>query len=200
MTDEYFTIAQAATCEVKVKGSRFIGAALPVSTVAHATDAVEQIRKREHAASHHCFAYRVGLDEQSLFKYADDGEPSGTAGRPIYEVICGENLTDTLVVVTRYFGGTKLGTGGLARAYRNTAVAVLKLAGTKKEFVEQVMSIVLPISFYDQLVRLMHSHDVRLVESKFGDEVRLTLAVRVSQIDKLKSHLVDMTHGRIQFE
>ncbi|MCK4606997.1 MAG: YigZ family protein, partial [candidate division Zixibacteria bacterium] len=117
MDDQYYEIAGPARIEIKRKGSRFIAETGAVSSVEEAHEQLETVRSREHAATHHCYAYRVGIADEARFKYSDDGEPGGTAGRPIYDVICGCEVTNALLVVTRYFGGTKLGTGGLARAY-----------------------------------------------------------------------------------
>ena len=116
MDDQYFIIARDSTVEIKIKNSRFIGESRHANSVAEALTRLEGIRKREYSATHHCFAYRVGLGHDPVFKYSDDGEPSGTAGKPIYDYIQGSEVTNLLLVVTRYFGGTKLGTGGLTHA------------------------------------------------------------------------------------
>ena len=116
--DVYYQILKTARHETKVKGSRFIAECATVATADEALSFLGAIRKREHAATHHCYAYTVGLFDDMQFKYSDDGEPSGTAGRPIYDMIGGQELSNCIVVVTRYFGGTKLGTGGLVRGVR----------------------------------------------------------------------------------
>ncbi|MCP4685670.1 MAG: YigZ family protein, partial [bacterium] len=126
MDDSYLTIKRESKIDTKVKGSRFIGETFKVANVAEALEKLDEVRKREYNATHHCYAYITGLGREQVFKYSDDGEPSGTAGRPIYDIIAGADVTSILCVVTRYFGGTKLGTGGLVRAYGETAREALK--------------------------------------------------------------------------
>src|SRR5690625_6678228 len=111
--------------ELKIKDSRFIAESFGVEDVDHALSLIETIRRREHSATHHCWAYRIDAD---TFRFNDDGEPSGTAGAPILRQIEGRELINTLVVVTRYYGGTKLGTGGLIRAYGDAAAEVLAIS------------------------------------------------------------------------
>lgn len=120
MSDTFHTIARAAEAEIKVDGSRFLAEAIPVDSRATVASEIEAIREREHKATHHCTAYRLGRDGADA-RSNDDGEPTGTAGPPILRQIEARDLTNTLVVVTRYYGGTKLGTGGLVRAYGDAA-------------------------------------------------------------------------------
>ena len=125
MDDSYKEVSARELAEIKIKGSRFIGEVVPASSIEDAEAALGQIRKREYNATHHCWAYRLGV-KGDLFRYSDDGEPSGTAGQPILRHIDGLGITNILVVVTRYYGGTKLGTGGLIRAYGEAARLVLE--------------------------------------------------------------------------
>ena len=141
MDDLFYTIKSPAVYEIKVKGSRFIGETELVRNPDEALGALEHIRKREHAATHHCFAYRIGAGSQMTCKYSDDGEPNGTAGRPIHDVLRGRGLTNTLVVVTRYYGGTKLGTGGLMKAYSEAARRGVEQSGLCEDFVTESVRI-----------------------------------------------------------
>ena len=118
--DEYVTLKGESGGELKVQGSRFISTAYSAGSAEEVEKIVAARRKKYHDASHHCYAYRLGPGGET-FRINDDGEPSGTGGRPILAAIDREGLTDTLVMVTRYFGGIKLGTGGLARAYGQAA-------------------------------------------------------------------------------
>jgi uncharacterized YigZ family protein len=129
MTDEYTTIAAAAHAETKVKGSRFLALLAPAESADAAVAVLDSVRKARHDASHHCFAYRLGPDG-SRERFSDAGEPSGTAGRPILHALQHAGLSDVVLVVTRYFGGTKLGVGGLRRAYADAARAVIGQART----------------------------------------------------------------------
>jgi len=118
--DEYRTLQDVSQGLYKEKGSKFIAIAIPVGSVEEVKLQMEQLRKKYHDARHHCYAYRLG-DEPYEFRYNDDGEPSGTAGKPIFGQIQSFELTNILIVVIRYFGGVKLGTGGLIQAYRTAA-------------------------------------------------------------------------------
>lgn len=124
----YRTVEMSSERELVVKRSRFIGRAFPVSGEEQALFLLEKIRKQHWDATHNCFAYSIG-EKGTCARYSDDGEPSGTAGQPILEAIRSRGLTDVLVVVTRYFGGTLLGTGGLVRAYGASASEALEAAG-----------------------------------------------------------------------
>lgn len=128
--DKYYTIAQPVFSEIKVKGSNFIAGAYPVPNSETALYTLKTIRTKYFDATHNCFAYRIGFDGTD-FRASDDGEPSGTAGKPILFMISKYELSDVLVVVTRYFGGTKLGVGGLVRAYSDSAESVLQIVDRK---------------------------------------------------------------------
>ena len=126
--ETYHSIATEVSEELVVKGSRFIAHADTVSAQEQAENYVAGISAKFHDATHNCFAYKIGLGDQAVFRYSDAGEPSGTAGRPIYQAIEARDLTNVAVVVTRYFGGTKLGTGGLIHAYSEVALGALQRA------------------------------------------------------------------------
>lgn len=196
MDDRYFTIRQPARHEIKVKGSRFIGECAEADSAERALDILEAIRRREHAATHHCYAWRVGLFDDITFKYSDDGEPSGTAGRPIYDNICGHDLNNILVVVTRYFGGTKLGTGGLARAYADTAGLALDQSGRRQHFRWAHYRLELQFPWYDQWLKLANRLDVRTEDSHFSEIVRLSVKIRQSRAPDLESAFVELTSGK----
>ncbi len=119
------TINTRSRIENRVRGSRFIATAIPISSREHVSEAIDDLRKEFWEASHHCYAYQLAPDG-SDYRFSDDGEPSGSAGKPILLVLQRAELLDTLIVVTRYFGGTKLGVGGLARAYGEAAADVLE--------------------------------------------------------------------------
>ena len=130
MADTFFTITNSGTDEIVEKKSRFIGYAEPVASEEEALAFIEKIRKKHYDARHTCYAFAIG-NENTLLRFSDDGEPSGTAGKPILEVITGNQVVDICIVVTRYFGGTLLGTGGLVRAYTEAAKVALNAAGIK---------------------------------------------------------------------
>ena len=137
MSDPHFynTIERPAIAELKDRGSRFIAYAYPVTAVEAVKKLLDALKKEHPKANHHCFAYRIGLD-MNLFRVSDDGEPSGTAGKPILGQIDSKQLTDTLIIVVRYFGGTLLGVPGLIHAYKSAAVMALQLTPIIQKSIE----------------------------------------------------------------
>jgi uncharacterized YigZ family protein len=131
----YFTIEKSATAEFKDRGSKFLAYAWPVKSVEQVKECLQEVKKEHPKATHHCFAYRLGTDGLQ-FRASDDGEPSGTAGKPILGQIDSKGLTDTLVVVVRYFGGTLLGAPGLINAYKMSASMVLQVIPAVQKNVE----------------------------------------------------------------
>lgn len=199
MSDSFYSIRQSAQGEIKRKGSRFIGEAKSSATVEEAEQALLVVRKREHAATHHCYAYHVGLDTDEHFKYSDDGEPTGTAGRPIYDVLRGRELTNTLVVVTRYYGGTKLGTGGLVRAYGDAAIEALDQAGIRTNLITTDLSVDIEFALYDQLMKMIARLGATVSESDFADKVHLTLTIARSKKNLLRDEIIGLSSGRAVF-
>jgi len=195
MEDTFRTIRAPASAEMKVKGSRFLAEAVPVTTAEAAEAHIEGVRKREYSATHHCTAYRVGPRGQT-FRYNDDGEPSGTAGPPILRQIDGRDLTNTLVVVTRYYGGTKLGTGGLVRAYGDAAA----LALDHSQIVKRVLRDQLRVRFaYDDTSPAMHTihqHDAEIEGTHYTDQTELIVAVRRSEVDAFIESFTNALAGR----
>lgn len=197
--DTYRTIRRTSATETKVKGSRFIAEAVPAPSEEEAVAAIAAVRKREYDATHHCSAYRVGTSAH-LFRYDDDGEPSGTAGSPILRQIEARELTNIVVVVTRYYGGTKLGTGGLMRAYGEAAGAVLDAA----EVVTEVIFGRVYVSFdYEDTSPAMHTidrFDAHVVESKYTARTELEIDVPRSRVRAFEEAFIDALGGRGEIE
>ena len=200
MSDCYFTIAQAAKAETKVKGSRFIGEVALVKDAAGAKTYLESVRKREYAATHHCFAYRLGVGSDIEFKYSDDGEPNGSAGKPIYDCIKGRELSSVIVVVTRYFGGTKLGTGGLVRAYSEAALLALEKAGKKTNYITDTICLTIEFSFYDRILKVIEKLKAKQTESDFSEKVSMTVQIRKSLTEQFVRELTDISRGTAQIK
>lgn len=183
----------------KIKGSSFIGAVAPAADRATAEAFLETRRAGDPQATHHCFAYRLGLGENEL-RFSDDGEPSGTAGRPILKEIDGRALTDVVAVVTRYYGGTKLGSGGLVRAYGGAAAAALDRA----EIVEHRLTVTLSLAFdYERLGAIqgvLHAFGLAPTSAAYGTDVTMTLAVPVEDRDRVASALTDATAGQARVD
>ena len=200
MDDFYLTIAHPAQVETKVKGSRFIAETKMVESKDEVLEFLKGIRKREHAATHHCYAYRIGHGQNVRFKYSDDGEPNGTAGKPIYDCIRGRNLTNVMAVVTRYFGGTKLGTGVLARSYSETAVGALEESGTKTVYITDQLQLRFDFKYYDQILKVLQRYQAGQDSSDFSETVKLIVSVRKSKTTELKNEIINLTHGQAQID
>ena len=195
--DHYQTLAGPAAAELaKVKGSRFVGRALPTASADAALAAVAGARESEPAAGHHAWAYRLGPDDPAP-RASDDGEPSGSAGAPILREIEGRGLHHVVVVVSRVYGGTKLGVGGLARAYGAAAGAALD-AGRRRAVVLRV-PVRLAFAFGDTApaMRLLDRFDAEMTEQTHTAEgTTLALAVRRSHARALREAFVEATAGR----
>ncbi|HUS86882.1 MAG TPA: YigZ family protein [Bacteroidales bacterium] len=177
--DEYKTIASSAKGLYKDKGSKFIALAYPVDSVAEAMGILENVRKEFHDARHHCFAYRIGAEELN-WRVNDDGEPSGTAGKPILGQIRSFGVTNIIIVVVRYFGGTLLGVGGLVNAYKNAANTALSSARIVKRTVNIRFSLVFPYSEIGRVMKLIKDENIDLSEQSFEIECRLIITLRKS--------------------
>ena len=195
--DEYFTIRQQQQSEIKIKGSRFIGTAHPVSNETQAKDFINQISKRYFDANHNCYAYIIGFGATKIFRFNDDGEPSGTAGQPILNVIQGKNLTNIVVVITRYFGGTKLGKGGLIRAYSDCTHETLKYCTIIKEYLYQQIELKFDYNFTGVVMRIISQYCVKILNSIYDQRTRLKLSIRVSKVEDFKQDLIELSAGNI---
>jgi uncharacterized YigZ family protein len=180
--DTFLTIADSAEGEFKDRGSKFLAYAFPVADTEAVQDCLLEIRKLHPKARHHCYAYRLGRDQYN-FRANDDGEPSGTAGRPILGQIDSAGLTNTLVVVVRYFGGTLLGASGLINAYKKSAAEALAAA----EKTEQVVSDIYTLRFsYDHMSSVMNvvsNPPFEVVEQRFTESAELDVAIRQSLVE-----------------
>lgn len=182
-----------------IKRSRFYGDGAPITSAAEAMNFVQQIQTTYPDAGHHCFAWRLSAGDQG-YRVNDDGEPGGTAGQPILNHIDGANLRGVVVVVTRYFGGTKLGKGGLVRAYGGTAGATISAA--------EIISVIetKPVTFEcdygDQgtIEGVLRGFNIDRLNSTYGSHVSILAEVPVEHVDALKQTLVDATSGRIRLK
>ncbi|WP_338824715.1 IMPACT family member YigZ [Moorella humiferrea] len=185
----YLTVAREATVEIKIERSRFIGHAREVESEDAAREFIARIQAAHRQATHNCFAYRVGMGKQEVTYYSDAGEPGGTAGRPILGAITSLGLTNVAVVVTRYFGGKKLGVRGLINAYGQTARRVLEEAGSIRRVVTREVDLTCSYAELDRLLYLVHSHGGSVVTAEYGSEVRLKIAVPLAAWAKIQGML-----------
>jgi uncharacterized YigZ family protein len=191
------TIKEKSFAEITIKHSKFIGQAFPTTTINEVNSILKEIRTKYNDATHNCFAYFIGNDK-SIFRYSDDGEPNGTAGKPIAAAIQENDLTNILVVVTRYFGGVKLGTSGLFRAYYEAA----KESIFKAEII--TLPITVPISFTIDYSTYAASQNVIFqsllnIKENFGDMVEIIAEVPRNKKDEVINKLINLSNGKIMF-
>lgn len=190
----YRTVKKESVAELVEKKSRFIARVCPVSTEQEALDFLASVRAENRTASHNVFAYR--LRERNLSRYSDDGEPSGTAGLPVLDILDRGEITDTVIVVTRYFGGTLLGTGGLVRAYSSAARMGVEEAGVVLMEIAGSYRFSCGYSDYDKAVRIIRDALADMTGSEFMDEVTISYTADDQKADKIEKALVEMTRGK----
>ena len=194
----YRTLKKSAEYSITERKSEFIGYCAPVKTEEEAIAFVNAIKKKHSDARHNVYAYvlREGYKE----RFSDDGEPHGTAGMPVLDSIRKAGLTDTAVVVTRYFGGILLGTGGLVRAYTAAAVGALNEGGVAEIGEFALVSAKAGYSEYQKLMPLISSSGAKVKDSDFGSDVRLTLMVKKDEANRFIEEVTDATNGRVLLE
>jgi uncharacterized YigZ family protein len=187
-SDCYKTIKSSAQGLYKEKGSRFIACAFPVSEVEEIKPIIDKIRKEHHEARHHCYAYMLG-NEREIWRANDDGEPSGTAGRPILGQINSFELTNILIVVTRYFGGTLLGVSGLINAYRSAAASAIGNSEIIECAVQEFYEITYPYAAMNDVMKILKEEDINQSDHMFDLECRIKINFNSSAREKILSRL-----------
>lgn len=191
---EYKTVELESSDYFVEKKSKFIGYAKPVSTQDEAVEFINSIKSKHWDATHNVYAYV--LRENNTQRYSDDGEPSGTAGVPVLDVILKENVTDVCVVATRYFGGTLLGAGGLVRAYSHTSKIALDAAHIITMANCQIYSVIVDYSFYDRLNVLLSDFGANVIKSDFSASVSVEFSIKEGASELLKDKLTDISNGK----
>src|SRR5712691_9578349 len=194
MSDHYRTLARPAELRQTIQRSEFLGIAFPCSTDDDFFAALQRIEKQYFDATHHCWAFRFFTSGRQ--RSSDGGEPSGTAGKPILSVIEGADLFDAAVVVVRWFGGVKLGKGGLARAYRHIAAQALRNAEVIELLLYETIRVEVPFDSIGVIYRLIDPPHVVLTNESFGEKNVFTIDVRRSRIQEVKNLL---TEARLKF-
>ena len=192
--EEYRTVEKFGEDFFIEKKSKFIGYACPVKSRQEADDFISKIKTKHWDATHNVYAYV--LRENNIQRYSDDGEPSGTAGVPVLDVILKEGLVDVCVVATRYFGGTLLGAGGLVRAYSHTSKIGLEAAGIITMAECSIMSVKVDYSFYDRLLLFLSDNGCNIIDTQFSDYVCVTFSLKSDGVEKLNENLTDLSNGR----
>lgn len=193
---EYKTVEFEADDYFIEKKSRFIGYVKPVKTQGEAIEFINTIKSKHWDATHNVYAYV--LKDNNIQRYSDDGEPSGTAGVPVLDVLLKEGLVDVCVVATRYFGGTLLGAGGLVRAYSHTSKIAVEAGNIITMAQCSVMECNVDYSFYDRMNILLNDFNCNIINTDFADNVKLTFSIKEDKVDKIKEKLTDISNGKYQ--
>lgn len=187
--DTYQTIAAPSIGEFKEKGSKFIAYAYFVSDEIEIKEKLDLPKKEHFKATHHCYAYRLGTDGKN-YRANDDGEPSGTAGRPILGQIDSFGLTNLLIVVVRYYGGTKLGTSGLINAYREAAKLALENSIKIEKIIESQIDFSVPYLKMNEVMQFLKQYEIELVTNDYSDEsIHFKVSVRNKLLESLKEKI-----------
>ncbi|HSA32450.1 MAG TPA: YigZ family protein [bacterium] len=200
MEDSFLTIATAAgPFEIKEKGSRFLSFVTPVVSEGEALSFVSALRKRYHDATHVCWAYRLGDGEERASRYSDDGEPSGSAGLPLYQELARRELFNVACAVVRYFGGVKLGTGGLCRAYGAAARLALDETPPRTETVTVTVAVTAPFDLLGAVLHVVKKYPGASVSAPAYREEGVVVEARIprSKAGAFKAELVERSGGRV---
>jgi uncharacterized YigZ family protein len=188
--------AGEARIELHIKNSRFIGRAGYTPSVAEAKAFIEKVKAEEPGCTHAVYAFVIGYGAAVTHGMSDAGEPSGTAGRPALTVVKGSGLGDVTVVIVRYFGGTKLGTGGLVKAYTETTQAVLAALPVAEKVERCSVKVIIAYAFYEQVRRLVEAYQGQVETEEFATEITLKLAFTTDDLPLFQAALAEMTHGQ----
>jgi len=198
MTPHYYnTIEKPSMAEFKDRGSRFIAFAFPIINVNEFKEILDSVKKQHPKATHHCFAYRLGT-EQNKYRASDDGEPSGTAGRPILSQIDSNQLTDIVIIVARYFGGTLLGTGGLINAYKTAASFALEAAIVIRKPVCTRYRLDFDYTFMNDVMLIGKQFDCVIVQREMGLYCSLMMDIPMSSIDEVLVKLGNLKRVEVE--
>lgn len=195
MLSNYFTVNKTGSDEITIKKSRFIGYVRRVETEEEAKKFIQEIKKKHHDATHNCSAYLIG-EHDEIQKANDDGEPSGTAGIPILEVLKKQHLKDTAIVVTRYFGGIKLGAGGLIRAYGSTTTQAIKTTGVVKRQLMKGFSVIVDYGWLGKLENALRNTNYMLEAINYTENVEFIVYVETGEEEAFTNWIVDVTNDQ----
>ncbi len=191
----YKTIKEFASDSFVEKKSEFIGSIMPVENMQQVNEFIAKIKAENRKARHNVYAYIIR--EQNASGYSDDGEPAGTGGMPMLKVLQGNGLTDVCCVVTRYFGGVLLGTGGLTRAYTEGCRIAVEKAVPKFMFDCQQIDLIIDYSLYGKVERIFPDFEVKIIDSQFADKIKIIALVKLEFAEKLIQTLTDATNGNL---
>lgn len=189
--------ASRFSTEIRISNSRFIATIAPAFSVADAKAFIREINQLYSDAAHNVPLYQIGSGSTVIAHSSDNGEPSGTAGRPALAVLTGSGLGDAVLVITRYFGGTKLGTGGLVKAYSESARSVIEAVPKARKVKVHLCEIVLPYNYYEQIARLLKNAGAKIEQEDFTEQVALQFSIPVETFANISEQITDFTKGKI---
>ena len=191
MFDLYRTIKAPAEGVYKEKGSKFLGYAFPIESAAQVDIHIQQLKKTHSKARHWCYAWQIGV-EKPTYRYNDDGEPSNSAGKPIYGQIQSFELTNILIVVVRYFGGTKLGVGGLVTAYKSAAKLSLEHADVVEKMLMDTLIVAFDYIHMDKVMRIIKEHQLQILHQKMELNCLFEISVRKNKAEEILQIFKDL--------
>lgn len=199
MLEKYITIAGTGEAEISEKKSRFIASVFPVQTQEEADEILTKIRKKYWDATHNCYAYQIG-ERNEIQRCSDDGEPQGTAGKPILDVLKGQDIKNTLIIVTRYFGGTLLGTGGLVRAYGKGAKAGIEAAGLIEKMKVCLFTLEMTYPLSGKVQYLLNDQQYIIRQVDYTEVVRFVVEVEAGCEETFVEWMINETNAEISLE
>ena len=191
MLESYLTIKEATSAEIVEKKSKFIAQVFPVESEDHAFELLEKVKKENRDARHNVFSYRIANGPE---RASDDGEPSGTAGVPILDILRGKNLQNVLVVVTRYFGGILLGTGGLVKAYTDSTKEALQKITIVEKILQKQYEVEVPYTYNDKIAYFCKNNDYKILDTKYEENAKIYIAVKNEISQKFEKDMQDISN------
>lgn len=198
-SDTYLTIEKPAETIFKDKGSKFLAFAYPVENDQQIKEILNQLKKEHHTANHHCYAYRLGADKMN-FRANDDGEPNNTAGKPILGQIQSNDLTNILIVVVRYFGGTLLGVSGLINAYKNSAADVIKVSTITEKQILFNYTIQFYFEHLNDVMKLLKQLDCKITNQQFDNNCEISFSIRKANSEQCEEKLKKIEGLKLEYK
>jgi uncharacterized YigZ family protein len=198
-SDTYLTIEKPTEAIFKDKGSKFLAFAYPVENDQQIKEILNQLKKEHHTANHHCYAYRLGADKMN-FRANDDGEPSNTAGKPILGQIQSNDLTNILIVVVRYFGGTLLGVSGLINAYKNSAADVIKVSTITEKQILFNYTIQFYFEHLNDVMKLLKQLDCKIINQQFDNNCEMSFSIRKANSEQCEEKLKKIEGLKLEYK
>lgn len=197
-SDSYFTLSKPSEAMLKERGSKFLAFAIPVSSEAEVREQLQLLRKEHPSASHHCYAWRLGADK-AAYRANDDGEPANSAGKPILSQIQSNDLTNVLIVVVRYFGGTLLGVGGLISAYKAAAQAALAENTIRENFILFEYAVEFGFEDMNRVMRILKEQEAAIVSTRYEETNTITFRARKMSSEQLERDFKQLYSCRLNY-